>query len=184
MSKKNDYELILDEYSKDLDAWRILLYESMRKLMRRNPLLRRNYLTYTADDIYSEAFLIADEIILRDDIPEEKKISKLWYLFNKWWGFLYGKLTQYNPEIYNTDDLTDWEGAKIFMDDEILSWVLVRNNIITPLEEKVLAYLKDWRWKYEIARLMKTTYYNIKSIIDVLTMKIERFIQENVNVIE
>ena len=59
------------------------MYENMGLLMRKNPLLKRNYLTYTTEDILSEAFLIADEILLRKDISEEKKVSKLWYLFNR-----------------------------------------------------------------------------------------------------
>ena len=99
------------------------MYENMGLLMRKNPLLKRNYLTYTTEDILSEAFLIADEILLRKDISEEKKVSKLWYLFNRGGWFLYGKLTQYNPEIYNTDDLKEWEWVESYMDDEILDWI-------------------------------------------------------------
>ena len=49
------------------------MYENMGLLMRKNPLLRRNYLTYTTEDILSEAFMIADEILLRKDISDEKK---------------------------------------------------------------------------------------------------------------
>lgn len=176
---QNIYETIMDKYSRDLDEWRVFMYENMGLLMRKNPLLKRNYLTYTSEDILSEAFMIADEIILRDDIPEGKKISKLRYLFNRWGWFLYGKLTQYNPEIYNTDDLKEWESIETYMDDEILDWILVSNNVITPLEEKVLSYIRQGRWKYEIARLMKTTYYNVKSIVENLSAKIERFIKEN-----
>lgn len=179
MSKRNTYELILDKYSEDLDTWRILLYESMGKLMRKNPLLRLKNNTYTKEDIWSEAFLIADDIILREDIPEYKKIAKLWYLFNKGGWALYNKITQYSAESYSIEDINQTEDISAYMDDEILSWILIRNNVITPVEEKVLTYLKEWRWKYEIARLMKTTYYNIKSIIDWLTVKIERFLEEN-----
>lgn len=177
--QQNIYETIMDKYSRDLSDGRIFMYENMGLLMRKNPLLKRNYLTYTTEDILSEAFLIADEILLRKDISEEKKVSKLWYLFNRGGWFLYGKLTQYNPEIYNTDDLKEWEWVESYMDDEILDWILVSNNVITPVEEKVLSYIRQWHWKYEIARLMKTTYYNIKSIVEWLSAKIERFIKEN-----
>jgi hypothetical protein len=55
----------------------------MKLLMRKNPLLRHKNYTFTKDDILSESFMIADEILLREDIPDEKKISKLWYLFNR-----------------------------------------------------------------------------------------------------
>ena len=92
---------------------------------------------------------------------------------------MYNKITQYSAESYSIDDINWTEDISSYMDDEILSWILVRNNIITPLEEKVLTYLKEGRGKYEIARLMKTTYYNVKGIIDTLTVKIERFLEEN-----
>jgi hypothetical protein len=55
----------------------------MELLMRKNPLLRHKNYTDTKDDILSESFLIADNIILREDVANEKKISKLWYLFNR-----------------------------------------------------------------------------------------------------
>lgn len=83
MSKPNIYEKILDLYKSDLDEGRIFMYENMGLLMRKNPLMKHNYETYTPEDIKSEAFMIADAILLREDIPEFKKISKLWYLFNK-----------------------------------------------------------------------------------------------------
>ena len=176
--RKNIYEVILSKYRENLDEWRIFMYENMSLLMRKNPLLKHNYLTYTPEDILSEAFLIADDIILKEWIPEYKKISKLWYLFNRWGGALYNKVTQYAPETYNIDDV-EIKDISSYMDDEILDRILVKNNVITPLEEKVLEYIRQGRWKYEIARLMKTTYYNVKSIIDTLTVKIERFIKEN-----
>ena len=80
---KNIYERVLSEYSKDIDNGRIFLYDNMSLLMRKNPLLRIKNNTYTKEDILSEAFLLADDIILRDDLKDEKKISKLWYLFNR-----------------------------------------------------------------------------------------------------
>lgn len=80
---KNIYEKVLDLYKKDIEQGRIFLYENMELLMRKNPLLRHKNYTYTKDDILSESFLIADNIILREDIANEKKISKLWYLFNR-----------------------------------------------------------------------------------------------------
>lgn len=179
MSKPNIYEKILDLYKTNLDEWRIFLYENMGLLMRKNPLLKHNFVTYTSDDIKSEAFMIADNILLREDIPDFKKISKLWYLFNKWGGALYDKISQYNAESYNVDDIKEEIGIESYLGDDILDWILVSNNIITPLEEKVLSYLRQGRWKYEIARLMKTTYYNIKSIIDTLALKVQRFLDEN-----
>ena len=179
MSKPNIYEKILDLYKTNLDEWRIFLYENMGLLMRKNPLLKHNFVTYTSDDIKSEAFMIADNILLREDIPDFKKISKLWYLFNKWGGALYDKISQYNAETYNVDDIKEEIGIENYLGDDILDWILVSNNIITPLEEKVLSYLRQGRWKYEIARLMKTTYYNVKSIIDTLALKVQRFLDEN-----
>ena len=80
---KNIYERVLSEYSKDIDNGRIFLYDNMSLLMRKNPLLRIKNNTYTKEDILSEAFLLADDIILREDLSNEKKISKLWYLFNR-----------------------------------------------------------------------------------------------------
>lgn len=65
------------------------------------------------------------------------------------------------------------------MDDEMLEYVLLSNKVITPLESQVLKYLQEWRWKYEIARLMKTSYHNLKNIVDIMTLKIEKFYKEN-----
>ena len=177
-SKPNLYETILDTYTKDLDQGRIMLYENMGKLMRRNPLLKVKNYTYTKEDILSEAFMIADEMILDDSISYNKKITRLWYLFNKWWGVLYNKINQYWPEVYIIDNLKEKDIAE-YMEDDVLNWVLVTNNIITPIEAKVLTYLQEGRWKYEIARLMNASYYSIKWIADVLAMKINRFILEN-----
>ena len=177
---ENIYEKVLDLYKKDVDEWRIFLYESMPTLMRKNSLLRhnRNY-TYTKDDILSEAFLIWDELLLRTDIPDEKKISKLWYLCNRWWGYLYNKLNQYWAETYSIDDIRDSEHWSYDMDIDMLQYVLIINEIITPLEAKVLQYLWEGRWKYEIARLMKTTYYNVRDIVDNIAIKIKKFIKDN-----
>ena len=177
---ENIYEKVLGLYEKDIEQWRIFLYENMETLMRKNPLLRhnRNY-TYTKDDILSEAFLIWDNILLRSDIPREKKISKLWYLFNRGGWYLYNKLNQYGAESYTIDDIRDSEYWSYDMDVDMLQYVLVANNIITPLEAKVLQYLWEWRGKYEIARLMKTTYYNVRDIVDTIAAKIKKFIEEN-----
>jgi hypothetical protein len=65
------------------------------------------------------------------------------------------------------------------MDIDMLQYVLVVNNIISPLEAKVLQYIGEWRGKYEIARLMKTTYYNVRDIVDAIWAKIKRFLEEN-----
>jgi hypothetical protein len=64
------------------------------------------------------------------------------------------------------------------MDIDMLQYVLVVNNIISPLEAKVLQYLSENRGKYEIARLMKTTYYNVRDIVDAIALKIKRFLSE------
>lgn len=177
--KENPYEKVLDLYKENLDEWRIFLYEHMPLLMRRNPLLRHKNYTFTKDDILSEAFLIWDNILLRKDIPDEKKISKLWYLFNRWGWALYNKLNQYGMESYTIEDIRDSESRSYDMDVDMLQYVLVVNNIITPLEAKVLQHLWDWRGKYEIARLMKTTYYNVRDIVDTIALKIKRFLKEN-----
>lgn len=179
MNKQNIYEKILDLYRANLDEGRIFMYENMGLLMRKNPLLKHNYVTYTPDDIKSEAFMIADSILLREDIPDFKKISKLRYLFNKGGGALHDKVSQYNAESYNVDDIKEEIGIDAYLGDDILNWILITNDVITPLEEKILNYLKQGRWKYEIARLMKTTYYNIKAIVDDLAIKIEKFLTEN-----
>ena len=73
--QENPYEKVLDLYKKDLDKGRIFLYENMKILMRKNPLLRHKNYTFTKDDILSEAFLIWDGILLRKDIPDEKKVD-------------------------------------------------------------------------------------------------------------
>ena len=177
-SKPNIYETILDTYTKDLDQWRIMLYENMSKLMRRNPLLKVKNYTYTKEDILSEAFMLADEMILDNKVPYNTKITRLRYLFNRWWWALYNKINQYWAELYNIDNLKEKDIAE-YMEDDILNWILVTNNIITPMEEKVLTYLQEGRGKYEIARLMNASYYNIKWIVDTLALKINRFILEN-----
>lgn len=177
--QENLYEKVLNLYKTDLDSGRICLYENMSLLMRRNPLLRHKNYTFTKDDILSESFMIADDILLRKDISDEKKISKLWYLFNRWGWALYNKLNQYGLESYTIDDIRDSENRSYNMDVDMLQYVLVANNIITPLEAKMLQYLGDWRGKYEIARLMKTTYYNVRDIVDTIALKINRFLKEN-----
>ncbi len=176
---KNIYEKVLDLYNKDIDEWRIFLYDNIKLLMRKNPLLHHKNYTYTKEDILSESFLIAEEIILREDIANEKKISKLWYLFNRWGWALYNKLNQYWQEIYTIDDIRDSEHRSYDMDVDMLQYVLIKNNIITPLEAKVLQYLGEGRGKYEIARLMKTTYYNVRDIVDTIALKIKEFIKQN-----
>ena len=64
------------------------------------------------------------------------------------------------------------------MDVDMLQYVLVVNNIISPLEAKVLQYVWEWRGKYEIARLMKTTYYNVRDIVDTIWLKVKKFLSE------
>ena len=177
--QKNIYERVLDLYKKDIEQGRIFLYENMELLMRKNPLLRHKNYTYTKDDILSESFLIADNILLREDVANEKKISKLWYLFNRWGWVLYNKLNQFWPESYTIDDIRDSEHWSYDMDVDMLQYVLVVNNVITPLEAKVLQHLWEGRWKYEIARLMKTTYYNVRDIVDTIATKVKRFIEQN-----
>ena len=176
---KNIYEKILDLYNKNIDEGRSFLYENMWLLMRKNPLLHYKNYTFTKDDILSESFLIADNIILKENVSDEKKISRLWYLFNRWGWALYNKLNQFWMETYTIDDISDSEDWSYDMDIDMLQYVLVKNNIITPLEAKVIQYLWEGRWKYEIARLMKTTYYNIKDIVDIITIKINKFIKQN-----
>lgn len=179
MSRQNVYEHILDTYERNLDEGRILLYESMGVLMRKNPIMRMKNNTYTIEDIKSEAFLLADEIILNKEIPQYKKIARLWYLFNKWGGALYDKINQYSSEAYNIDDGVEEIDISTYIDDDILNRILVKNNIITPMEEKILSLLKEGRWRYEIARMMRASYYSIRNVIDTLTEKINRFIKEN-----
>ena len=179
MTKPNIYEKILDLYKTNLDEWRIFLYENMGLLMRKNPLLKHNFVTYTSDDIKSEAFMFADAIILREDIDDVKKISKLWYLFNRGGWQLYNIVTQYNAETYNTDDLKNNELLSEEVVDDVFIWVLVNNNIITPLEAQILEYKSQWMGKYEIARQMKTTYYNVRAIMDTIALKIIAFLDRN-----
>jgi len=175
---ENIYEKVLNLYKRNLDEGRIFLFENLPKLMRKNPLMRIKNNTYTKDDIISEVMLLADEILLRKDIPDEKKISKLWYLFNRWGWALYNKLNQYGLESYTIDDIRDSDSRSYDMDIDMLQYVLVVNNIISPLEAKVLQYLSENRGKYEIARLMKTTYYNVRDIVDAIALKIDRFLSE------
>lgn len=178
MPKKNIYEEIIRLYNNDIDNWRILMYNSMGLLMRKNPLLRHKNTTFTRDDILSEAFMLADTLLTRTDIDEKKKISKLWYLFNRGGGALYNKLNQYGSELYTIDDVRDSENWSYDMDVDMLEYVLVKNNIITPLESQILNYLWEGRWLYNIARTMNTTYYKVREIVDVLTIKIQRFMSK------
>ena len=178
MSRKNMYEIILEKYKEDIEQWQIFLYENMSLLMRKNPLIKHRNYTFTPEDIFSEAFLIADSLIQRD-IPDNKKISKLWYLFNKWWWVLYNKLNQYSSESYTLDDIWESENWSYYMDDNMLEYVLVINNVINPMEAQILRYLWEGRWLYEISRLMKTQYYNIRDIVNAMTAKIEKFYIEN-----
>lgn len=173
------YETILKKYKDNLDEGRVFLYENLAKLMRNNPIMKMKNVTYTKDDILWEAMLLADAIILREDIDDVKKISKLWYLFNRGGGQLYNIVTQYNAETYNTDDLKNNELLSEEVVDDVFIWVLVNNNIITPLEAQILEYKAQWMGKYEIARQMKTTYYNVRAIMDTIALKIKRFLDEN-----
>lgn len=178
-TKTKIYEKILDEYKASKDDWRIFLFNHVPMLMRRNPLLRMKNCTYTKEDLTDEAFMLADAIILREDIDDVKKISKLWYLFNRGGGQLYNIVTQYNAETYNTDDLKNNELLSEEVVDDVFIWVLVNNNIITPLEAQILEYKAQWMGKYEIARQMKTTYYNVRAIMDTIALKVKRFLDEN-----
>ena len=173
------YETILKKYKDNLDEGRVFLYENLAKLMRNNPIMKMKNVTYTKDDILWEAMLLADAIILREDIDDVKKISKLWYLFNRGGWQLYNIVTQYNAETYNTDDLKNNELLSEEVVDDVFIWVLVNNNIITPLEAQILEYKSQWMGKYEIARQMKTTYYNVRAIMDTIALKIKRFLDEN-----
>lgn len=173
------YEMILEKYKTNLDEGRVFLFENLAKLMRNNPIIKMKNVTYTKDDILGEAMLLADAIILREDIDDVKKISKLWYLFNRGGGQLYNIVTQYNAETYNTDDLKNNELLSEEVVDDVFIWVLVNNNIITPLEAQILEYKAQWMGKYEIARQMKTTYYNVRAIMDTIALKIKRFLDEN-----
>ena len=170
------YETILKKYKTNLDEGRVFLFENLAKLMRNNPIMKMKNVTYTKDDILWEAMLLADAIILREDIDDVKKISKLWYLFNRGGGQLYNIVTQYNAETYNTDDLKNNELLSEEVVDDVFIWVLVNNNIITPLEAQILEYKAQWMGKYEIARQMKTTYYNVRAIMDTIALKVERFL--------
>lgn len=172
------YEEIIKKYKKDIQEGRKFLFDRMQSLSKKNPLLNHENYTYTKEDIIVEMFLIADKI-LQQNIPDNKKISRLWYLFNRGWGILYNKINQYNSETYCIDDISDNEWWSYYMDDEMLEYVLLSNKVITPLESQVLKYLQEWRWKYEIARLMKTSYHNLKNIVDTMTLKIEKFYKEN-----
>jgi len=178
MAQKNIYERIVELYKEDIGKWREFMYNNMWLLMRKNPLLRNTNPTFTKDDILSEAFMIWDVILLREDISDKKKISKLWFLFNRWRWELANRINQYNLESYTIDDVWENKSLVSYVEDDALDYILVSNNIITPLEAKILAYVKQGRWKYEIARLLKTTYYNVKQIIETLTLKINRFISE------
>lgn len=173
------YETILKKYKDNLDEGRVFLYENLAKLMRNNPIMKMKNVTYTKDDILWEAMLLADAIILREDIDDVKKISKLWYLFNRGGWQLYNIVTQYNAETYNTDDLKNNELLSEEVVDDVFIWVLVNNNIITPLEAQILEYKSQWMGKYEIARQMKTTYYNVRAIMDTIALKVKRFLDEN-----
>lgn len=173
------YETILEKYKTNLDEGRIFLYENLAKLMRNNPIMKMKNVTYTKDDILWEAMLLADAIILREDIDDVKKISKLWYLFNRGGWQLYNIVAQYNAETYNTDDLKNNELLSEEVVDDVFIRVLVNNNIITPLEAQILEYKSQWMGKYEIARQMKTTYYNVRAIMDTIALKIKAFLDRN-----
>ena len=76
------YEEIIKKYKKDIQEGRKFLFDRMQSLSKRNPLLKHENYTYTKEDILVEMFLIADKI-LQKNVSDNKKISRLWYLFNK-----------------------------------------------------------------------------------------------------
>lgn len=179
MPRKNVYETILELYKNDVDKGREFLFENIKVLMRKNPLMKHTNYTYTPDDILSEAYLLWDKLLTKTNVPDNKKISRLWYLFNKWWWTLYNLINQYSCESYTIDDIWDSEWWSYYMDDDMLEYILVKNNVISPLEAQILRWMQEGRWKYEIARLMKTTYYNTREIIEAMSKKIETFYKEN-----
>jgi hypothetical protein len=56
---------------------------------------------------------------------------------------LYNKLNQYGAESYTIDDIRDSDSRSYDMDIDMLQYVLVVNNIISPLEAKVLQYIGE-----------------------------------------
>lgn len=177
--QKNIYEKIIELYNKNVDEWRTFMYENMWLLMRKHPLLKNDYDTYTKDDIYSEAFLFADRIVMRQDIDDKKKVSKLWFLFNRWGWPFYDVINKYNDEWYTLDNLLENDNFVCYVDEEwILEHILLMNDVISPIENRVLDYMKEWRGRYEIARLMKTSYHTVKDIIDNMSDKVKKFLAE------
>lgn len=177
MAKESMYEKILSKYKENVEEWREFMYMNMPKLMWRNPLTKHIFNTYSIDDIYSIAFMIADEIILWDD-EDNIKISKLWHLFCRGWQPLYGKLNKFYRESYCIEEETFNSTYEIEESDELFNWVLMNAWVLSPTEVKIIEYLKDWRGKYEIAELLWTTYYNIKTTIKKIVVKIEKFLEE------
>lgn len=179
MSKKNIYEKIISLYNTNINEGRIFMYENIGLLLRKNPLLRVDFNTFTKDDIYSECFMIADKLMLRNDIDDKKKVSRLWFLFNKWWWPLYDLLNKYNMESYTMDDLKENSNFMCDIDDDdLFEYILVHNDVLSPIEVKVLQYMQQWRGRYEIARLLQTTYHNVKDIIDNMQTKIKEFLNK------
>ena len=146
--------------------------------MRHNPLLRWKYLVCTKDDIYSEAFMIADKIILRDDIPDDKKTMKLWYLFHRAKGKLKNIVSKYWWDIIQLDDVIEdnTERYENIVDDT-LEYFLVKNHILTSIESKIIEYLKQWKKAYEISRILNTKYNTTRNNIDIIRIKINDFIK-------
>ena len=154
MAKESMYEKILSKYKENVEEWREFMYMNMPKLMWRNPLTKHIFNTYSIDDIYSIAFMIADEIVLWDDEDNIKR------------------------ESYCIEEETFNSTYEIEESDELFNWVLMNAWVLSPTEVKIIEYLKDWRGKYEIAELLWTTYYNIKTTIKKIVVKIEKFLEE------
>ena len=181
MAKESMYEKIINMYKEDIDKWRIYMYEHMPKLMWKNPLVKHMFNTYSLDDIYSSAFMIADEIILNDNDEDNIKVSKLWHLFRRGWQPLYGKLNKYHREAYCVDD--EWFDILYEPEEseELYNRLLMNAWVLSPTEVRIVEYLKEWRGKYEIAELLDTSYYHIKTTIQKIVLKVEKFLEDTDN---
>lgn len=181
MAKRKDiYERLVETYNTSLDDWRAMLYENMDLLMRNNPLLRNEYQVYTKEDILSVAFMLADKILTREDTDEKKKILRLRYLFHKWNWDLQNNINRIHKDWYILEEKAEDESYSYeFEKDEYLDYFLLKNHVITPIEYRIIQYIQEWRWKYEIARMMKTTYYNVKQSVEFIQKKVDSFIKLN-----
>lgn len=178
MAKESMYLKIINLYKEDIDSWRIYMYEHMPKLMWKNPLIKHMFNTHSIEDIYSSAFMIADEIILNDKDEDNIKVSKLWHLFRRGWQPLYGKLNKYHREAYCVDD--EWFDILYEPEEseELYNRLLMNAWVLTPTEVRIVEYLKEWRGKYEIAELLNTSYYHIKTTIQKIVTKVEKFLED------